>query len=165
MAVTELKKANVALLAKLLWKLVAQPEAISSKVLAAKYGGWSAISRNLPVRNTSYVWRSLVYASTWFKRGLRWDVQNGSKVLFWWDSWLLEKPLIKFATMELPADQGRLTVRQLWQPGIGWNLHILLRQLPTQIIALLNQHPLQETTPRYGRKVATVSSRLILASN
>lgn len=80
----------MALLAKLLWRLIHQPQNISSRILEDKYGGWLAIADEKKCQNCSYVWRGMKFAA----RGLVWKIQNGAVTLFWLDAWLGNELLI-----------------------------------------------------------------------
>lgn len=70
MSVPPVKEMNVAIFAKLLWRLVQQPDTLSSRTLREKYGGWSSIISEGKAKHGSYVWRGLQFSASWFRRGL-----------------------------------------------------------------------------------------------
>lgn len=58
-----LKIMTEALLAKMVWKLVQHQDKLSTRVLVAKYGGWSCLVRGIPRPGASIIWRSIQYAA------------------------------------------------------------------------------------------------------
>lgn len=47
---------NQAMLAKLLWRMIKFPNALSSFILANKYGGWQSLIRGNRVAGASHIW-------------------------------------------------------------------------------------------------------------
>lgn len=87
---------NKALIAKLTWRLFTEEDAIWSRVLRAKYG-LSLDDPPLlkPKARASIVWRSLIWLSDLFHRGLSWQVMNKRRVMFWTDKWMSDCELIQ----------------------------------------------------------------------
>ena len=77
---------NEALLLKVAWHLITEPNKLCVQVLSTKYGvPPSEIPHTLPTRYGSYLWKFVGRVWDYTKRGLRWNVGNGLKVKFWWD--------------------------------------------------------------------------------
>lgn len=56
----KLESMNLALLAKLAWKLGSNHHSLSNHVLQVKYGGWQAVIGNFPSPHCSSLWRSIL---------------------------------------------------------------------------------------------------------
>lgn len=98
LGIPNLQDMNVALLAKLVWKLAQQKDGdLVNSVLSHKYGGWRTLVREEKKTNCSTTWRSIGKVPTWIKRNSKWEVGDGKTVLFWRDAWLGEMPLSQVA--------------------------------------------------------------------
>lgn len=96
-----LKKTNTSFLAKLIWKLVKQPQCLSSEVLTGKYGDNGEFKQNC-----SALWRSITLwrIQYWFWQGLSWNVGDGSVASFGLGKWVTPEPLITYIHSPLPED-------------------------------------------------------------
>ncbi|KAG7579386.1 Ribonuclease H domain [Arabidopsis thaliana x Arabidopsis arenosa] len=114
---------NMALIAKLGWRLLHDCSSLWARVLRSKYkvgdvhdGSW------LVVKGTwSSTWRSVaVGLREVVLQGLSWVIGDGRRVKFWSDKWLSSRSLMEEAVMDLPSEYKELTVRDFWQEGRGW---------------------------------------------
>jgi ribonuclease HI len=88
------KPRNVALLAKLNWRLLQEKDALWARTILAKYSpnGVMEIDKRLN-RGGSSTWRGIKKGHEVFRKGLRWVVRNGQGVSFWHDKWVGETPI------------------------------------------------------------------------
>ncbi|CAH9109059.1 unnamed protein product [Cuscuta epithymum] len=83
-----LKEYNIAMLGKLGWKLLTEPKALISRVLAAKYYPKNSFVEAKLGYNPSFVWRSILAAQEVVVAGSRRRVGNGKEISVWRDAWL-----------------------------------------------------------------------------
>jgi hypothetical protein len=79
---------NLAMLAKQVWRLIADPNSLCAKVLRAKYYPDGDILKAGPKSGSSFTWQSIVASIPTFKRGYIWRVGNGDKINIWSDPWV-----------------------------------------------------------------------------
>ncbi|XP_026422703.1 uncharacterized protein LOC113318700 isoform X1 [Papaver somniferum] len=100
LGVRDLDFDNMALLAKMAWRVSKNPESEVASLLKAKYikdsDFWSSKSKN----GCTTCWRSLVKGKDIIKGSLRWCICDGSQVDFWRDTWIDELPLSALNNME-----------------------------------------------------------------
>uniref|UniRef100_A0A2N9GZ20 DUF4283 domain-containing protein n=1 Tax=Fagus sylvatica TaxID=28930 RepID=A0A2N9GZ20_FAGSY len=92
---TALPSRNVALLAKLNWRLLQEKDALWARTILAKYSpnGVMEIDKRLN-RCGSSTWRGIKKGHEVFRKGLRWVVNVMVKVFpFWHDKWVGDKPI------------------------------------------------------------------------
>lgn len=83
------KGRNIALLAKLNWRLSTEKEALWAKVLRAKYCNNRRV--NAPNTNRlpcSHVWVAIKKGREVFTKGSMWMVGRDSKLNFWYGNWI-----------------------------------------------------------------------------
>jgi hypothetical protein len=87
---------NQALLGKWLWRFANEEEAWWRKLVVAKYdkmrGGWC--SKEVGGSHGLGLWKSIRRGWDTFKHYVRFEIGNGSRVLFWKDVWCGERPLM-----------------------------------------------------------------------
>jgi hypothetical protein len=79
---------NIAMLARQAWRLLNNPEALCTKVLAAKYFPDGQILEAKPIRGMSYAWRSILKGIELLNKGIIWRVGGGNKITIWDDPWI-----------------------------------------------------------------------------
>ncbi|GLJ44326.1 hypothetical protein SUGI_0927960 [Cryptomeria japonica] len=92
-----MKLQNVALGAKLVWKLFSSPNKGWSKVMIAKYIDSDELERIFTMANAaggSLIWKFLWESQRIIIDHLSWKIENGKKAKFWRDSWNYEEALI-----------------------------------------------------------------------
>lgn len=60
------------------------------------------------------------------RRGLRWRVHRGDRVLFWKDVWAGEDLLMPRAMDVFTEDESERKVEEYWQQGSGWRWNLFL---------------------------------------
>lgn len=79
---------NDALLAKIGWRLISDPQSLVARVLLGKYA-WNSSFLDCPIPSTaSHGWRSILAGRELLKKGLSWTVGNGERIRVWQDPWL-----------------------------------------------------------------------------
>jgi hypothetical protein len=95
LCVRNLIQFNRALLGKWLWKFANEEDAWWRKLVEAKYdlmrGGWC--SKEVGGSYGVGVWKCIRRGWYDFKQHVRYEVGNGSRILFWHDVWCGELPL------------------------------------------------------------------------
>ena len=88
------KPRNIALLAKLNWRVMEESASLWAKTLISKYCPNGIMDEKLVSRRSgSNNWKGLKVGHEVFRRGIRWVVNNGHDASFWHDLWVGDKPL------------------------------------------------------------------------
>ncbi|KAI0519619.1 hypothetical protein KFK09_007073 [Dendrobium nobile] len=83
-----------AMKAKIAWKLIDKPDSFLSRHLIAKYGvKWWSYGLS---RNSSSTWKLMSSGWKALKDHVRWRIGNGCKIKVLKDTWILDKPLLKW---------------------------------------------------------------------
>ena len=88
MGFKQLKQFNLALLAKQGWRLQVGGDFLVYRVFKARYFPNCGFVHASMGCNPSYVWRSILVAQEVVKKGIKWQVGNGSRIGIWRDKWL-----------------------------------------------------------------------------
>lgn len=115
---------NIALLAKLNWRMYHEKKALWAKVLLKKYCSIARCnSRNPDGLPSSSSWNAIKAGFPIFSKGIWWRVRNGSRKNVWVDNWvrgslreLIEGPLTREDMMLTIAD---------FQDNIDWKWETL----------------------------------------
>lgn len=126
----ELESFNDALLAKLGWRILNNPEALLSRVLKGKYFWESSFMESTTKQAASHGWIGIMAGKEVFKKGLGFLVGNGESINVWSDAWLsTSQPLTPIGPPTL-ANQD-LKVSDLLLPDSNdWNLPLIRLHLP-----------------------------------
>nr|AID60103.1 hypothetical protein [Brassica napus] len=119
------KEMNVALLAKLGWRMLNTEDGLWVNILCKKFrvGELDDASWLVPQGRWSPTWRSLVMGiREVVAPGVSWILGDGRRVRFWRDRWLLKEPLEALSLIDIPEELVEAKTRDLWQQGIGWIL-------------------------------------------
>lgn len=115
---------NLAMLAKQVWRLMAEPDSLCSRVLRAKYYPDGDLLNAKPKKGSSYTWQSILAGLECFKEGYIWRVGDGNKIDIWKDSWIPSSPNLKIETR-----RGRILmtkVSELIDPSSGqWDVEMI----------------------------------------
>ena len=88
MGFRDLHSFNLAMLAKQVWRLIANPDSLCAQILRAKYYPSGDILQAGLKSGSSFTWQSLVAGIQTFKRGCIWRVGNGNSIDIWRDPWI-----------------------------------------------------------------------------
>ena len=135
---------NEALLLKVAWHLITEPDNFCVQVLSTKYGvPPSEIPHALHTRYGSHLWKSVGRVWDYAKHGLRWIVGNGLKVKFWWDCWATTPhPLAGLVLQPLPPNLCDLYVADFVSADGSWNWPKFSHLLPHRaVMKIASIHP------------------------
>ncbi|KAB5545180.1 hypothetical protein DKX38_013292 [Salix brachista] len=88
------------------------------------------------LKNSSSVWRGVLYGSKALNHGIRWRIGSGDDVLFWTDNWLSCGVLRQWATIDLSEELLQTKVSDFLDNGV-WDTTCLLACLPDNIVKLI----------------------------
>lgn len=100
---------NDALLAKIGWRLLSDPNSLVAQVLLGKYARFSSFMECSAPSNASHGWRSVLAGREILRKCLGWVIGSGDQVRVWQDPWLscttpmtpIGPPSAKISTFEL----------------------------------------------------------------
>lgn len=140
-----MRQANATFLTKLGWRLLVELEALWSRVLRSKYcEGLCDIDMFKPKRDASNAWRGITENFDTLKRGVGFDVENGTGTSFWSHSWATSKPFLSFSTSQPPLDIKSLLVRDMWDCHIGRKVELFAYYFPSEVLQTIDSLELQE---------------------
>ncbi|KAL9816790.1 putative reverse transcriptase domain, ribonuclease H domain, ribonuclease H-like superfamily [Arabidopsis thaliana] len=115
---------NVALVAKLGWRLLQSHDSLWTRVLRKKY-------KVGDIRDTTWLIKKNTWSPTWRSitagmrevvlPGMSWVVGDGRKIRFWKDIWLFNKTVSQLTMEDLPAGFDLVLASDLWHDGRGWD--------------------------------------------
>lgn len=85
---------NKALMARMGWKFVTEPDSLWASILGSKYLNNSSFFNCEANSKSSYTWRSILKGKDILKMGSKWVILNGQRAKFWLDWWIGEGPLV-----------------------------------------------------------------------
>lgn len=122
---------NSALISKLIWKLLVNPDTLWARILLAKY------QHDLPLLtqpkcpvSASVTWRSIIKTLPLFRKGLGWRLGNGQQIDFWRDTWLTNRPLVTLLPSVNVNTTDSLLVSDFISAGGAWDMDQLARVVP-----------------------------------
>ena len=127
---------NIALLAKLGWRLLNSQDGLWVRILHNKFRVGDLYDPTWLVGKGvwSPSWRSLTLGiREVVVPGASWVLGDGRKVRFWKDKWLLNEPRLQSSMVEIPVEMVEAKVRDLWQSGTGWLTQALEPYMPLQM--------------------------------
>ncbi|KAM5582252.1 hypothetical protein ABKV19_002583, partial [Rosa sericea] len=138
---------NQALLAKQGWRIIQNPTSLIASLYKAKYfPDCSFLDAGL-VGGASYAWRSIMHGRELLKKGLRFQVGNGSNISVWSDPWM---PLpFSFKPFTRPPDGlENLQVADLIDSDLHeWDFAVLQELFSPSEIEIIGRIPLSMSGP------------------
>lgn len=145
LGIRQMRQSNSAFLAKLGWRLLAEPSALWSRVLRAKYcEGRCDLDMFKEKQNASNAWRGIMSSVDIVRKGVNMAVGNGHTTFFWHHRWVLNKPLIELVRAEPPVQLQDATVREMWDVNTGWKWEIFANFLHKEELGKIAAHELIE---------------------
>lgn len=84
------------------WRIIQEPDSLWAKAVCRKYmQGDIRVENFIPKYGASNLWQGITKAHDLLFKGIRRSIGNGKSILFWGDRWIMEEPLINFATFEI----------------------------------------------------------------
>ena len=91
LGIQAVKAKNLALLAKLNWRMYQKKDALKAKVILGKYYSQSRrLSKDLEKLPCSTNWKAIKMGFLIFSKGICQNVGNGTMLNFWTDKWMRE---------------------------------------------------------------------------
>ncbi|CAA7042860.1 unnamed protein product [Microthlaspi erraticum] len=123
------REMNMAMIAKIGWRLLQDQNSLWAGVLRSKYKTGDLVDRSWIVAKShwSSTWRSIMVGMREvILEGIGWVIGDGRSISFWRDRWLSDTPLITSAGVMIPDGLKLMTVRDLWQDGMRWRMDRIL---------------------------------------
>ncbi|GER39012.1 RNA-directed DNA polymerase (reversetranscriptase)-related family protein [Striga asiatica] len=108
----DLKKCNLAFLAKLGWSIVFNKDALWVDLLNKKYLRKTDFLSAVARPSDSYTWRSIKKGRGVLEGGLAVNIGNGLSTKFWLDSWCIFSPLIQHANVSITENEADASVSE-----------------------------------------------------
>lgn len=126
----ELAQFNDALLAKISWRILKNPNSLLARILLGKYCLRSSFLQTTATKGCSHGWRGILVGRDLLTKGLGWALGSGSEVSIWTDPWLsTAEPVIPIG----PPTQDTQTwkVNRLIDPVTkDWNVTLIKEIMP-----------------------------------
>ena len=136
------KEKNIALLAKLNWRLHSEKESIWARVLSQKYGSFRRARsfRNRP-RQCSVTWAGMKKGASIFNKGIKWLPGRESGLSLWFDKWHKKGPLRSL--IEGPLNRGEDQMLMRYISGFnGWRWEAISFDFPKSLALEIKATPL-----------------------
>nr|POE86054.1 putative ribonuclease h protein [Quercus suber] len=105
---------NIALLAKLNWRLYQEKESLWAKVMLRKYCSQSRQKANDPDKlPCSLCWTAVKKGFPTFVEGICWSVGRNSKLKFWEDKWVKGESLRELMAGPLRVEEYKLIIKEI----------------------------------------------------
>jgi hypothetical protein len=95
MGFRDLHTFNIAMLAKLCWRLTEEPDSLCARVLRVKYYPDGNLLLAKLKKGSSYTWQSILYG---IQCRCIWRVGDGDQINIWNDAWIPTSPTSKVFT-------------------------------------------------------------------
>jgi ribonuclease HI len=125
------KPRNLALLAKLNWRLIDEKDSLWAKTLLAKYCPDGPLEIKERLRKGGFSnWKGLKMGNEVFSKGIRWVIGNGHSTSFWHDTWVGNEPLREVIHGPIPHLEESFCVVDVIE-GVGvWDFSRISFTLP-----------------------------------
>lgn len=136
----QIRDFNVALLGKQGWHLLANPNALVTRVLKGRYFPRTSFLQATLGHNPSYTWRSILASQELIRKGTRWRIGSDHQTSVFNDPWLPsnDNPYIESLP---PDDMTNLRVADI-RIQEGWNYDLLRDLFNERDQQLITQIPL-----------------------
>ena len=145
---------NIALLAKLNWRMNQEKDALWSKVILRKYcSSDKRRSRDLDNLFASPNWAAIKLGFQIFVKGICCGIGDGTKIKVWFDCWIRGESLRELVEGPLTRQESDMVVADMiYGRGQGWNWGAISFELPLSIKDKIRAVPCQ----RFGRAKDTI---------
>ncbi|KAL0012167.1 hypothetical protein SO802_007275 [Lithocarpus litseifolius] len=127
------KRRNLALLAKLNWRLQTEGESLWAKVLKGKYCSTRRVtSRNRDKLPCSRVWTAMKKGALIFQKGVRWTCGRESNLNFWFDNWSKFGALRQIIQGPISSELMKLKVKDVVSAN-GWDWSFTSFEFPDSL--------------------------------
>lgn len=119
----DLEGFNKALIAKQVWRIVSCPTSLVARFLKSIYFSNSNILEAKLGRNSSYIWKNLLWGRELLKKGTRFRLGNGDKISMFDDPWTPRE--YTFKQVCINNDYRNEKVKDFISPSGDWNIQKL----------------------------------------
>lgn len=138
-----MRQANAAFLAKLDWRVLAEPRTLWSRVLRSKYYESRCDIDMFKVEaDGSNAWKGIVENINIVQQGINSVVGNGKKTFFWHHRWVSDEPLLKHASREPPEWLQDATVSEMCDTNTGWKFDLFADYVEPEKLQEITTHEL-----------------------
>ncbi|CAL5397659.1 unnamed protein product [Camellia sinensis] len=123
---------NLALIAKLGWKLVSDDNGLWTEVLKAKYLKHHTVQSWSRKGQASLIWRGIMKSRSLLKKGVKWTIGNGAKVRIWYDWWYGDRPWVEAVPNHSLTNSN--TVDTLLDLEGQWDMHAINTLVPPELV-------------------------------
>ena len=136
-----MKDRNLAILAKLCWRLASDQGAPWAQMLAAKYLTPQRLEqgRSAPCSSVLVACKK---GDPIYVKGLKWAVRNGESINVWLDFWLPISRLRNLIEGPLNRDEDQVIVNQCFDNECVWRSQSISFEIPDQILNVIKATPL-----------------------
>ena len=143
LGIQQARAKNIALLAKLNWRLYHEKDALWSKIVLNKYCSRARrISKDPDKLPCSSVWNAIKAGFPVFEKGVCWIAGTNSKLLFWKNNWLKGCSVRDMIEGPLTQSESELTVANVFQEG-RWCWEKISFELPKDVLERVLSVPMQ----------------------
>ncbi|XP_019152396.1 PREDICTED: uncharacterized protein LOC109149189 [Ipomoea nil] len=122
LGIKSMRNMNLALLAKLGWRILKDGTNTWSQILSCKYmKAERSMDRMKRKRNDSNIWKGICAAVPILERGMMKVVMNGKNTSFWEDRWIGDESLQSFLIGPMQRDAGNIKVAEIWDGRGRWD--------------------------------------------
>lgn len=121
---------NLALPAKIGWRIITQPNCLLARILTGKYCNNSSFLRTTPASNISHGWRGILHGRDLLLSHLGNAIGNGESTSIWSDSWICPDKNLKPIGPVQEKDQDLLVSDLLSRETKEWNQALVENLLP-----------------------------------
>ncbi|KAJ8449185.1 hypothetical protein Cgig2_027187 [Carnegiea gigantea] len=139
--------------------LAREKDKLWSQVVRAKYcDGRCDIDIFVAKPKASNAWKGIIENANYIRDGIRAEVGNGKRTLFWYHNWAIAKPLCSVAIGPIPPQLEDATVSELWDVNTGWQWDLFAHVLPGDILSTIASYELQPSNDSEDQLVWNSSS-------
>ncbi|XP_026411063.1 uncharacterized protein LOC113306330 [Papaver somniferum] len=155
---------NLAIIAKLAWRLLTEPTALWVSQLKPRYFRKSSVFKDKIPTTSSWIWKCISKGIILVEQNNIWETGDGSSTNIWDDNWIpnLENNLSSYKT----ASNSHLTlVKDMFEPiTMKWNYTLLIEMFPVAIANKINNVRIAKGKSDTLRWLLTKSGRFTVKS-
>ena len=139
MGFKDLNLLNIALLAKQVWRIINNLEAMWVKILKGRYFSRGSILETKKGLRVSWAWSSILEGIYFFKEIMMWQVMNGEEMDFWNDKWLSRECLKDIVNEDV---EGKARVADYIVREGKWKVEQLKEKIGDEVIKKIEAIPI-----------------------
>lgn len=124
LGIREARSNNEAMLSKVVWKTLRGERTIWMDLIQTKYLNGSSVLHYISKPEDSPMRKGVTRCTQRLQSSFRWQICDGSKILFWFDSWFQEKELWKEVNY-IDRRDNLTTLNQVLKSDGTWNFSVL----------------------------------------